>query len=190
MVKKILALMMVFGIASVANAGLQISVNGNQDPIDSEITLLPSEELVLDIWIDAPIDPFTGYTWAIVADTSLATISGGVPVSQSVAVNQVNGPTQEAAAVIPPEGHEGIWGSMFNVDSSPHGTPGETMVDEIILHCEAKGDVTVGLWENIPDGEPFGWDTVTDTVTIHQVPEPATIALLGLGGLFLVRRRR
>ncbi len=30
---------------------------------------------------------------------------------------------------------------------------------------------------------------IIDTITIHQVPEPITMALLGLGGLFLRRRK-
>ena len=30
---------------------------------------------------------------------------------------------------------------------------------------------------------------ILDTITIHQIPEPITIALLGLGGLFLRRRK-
>ena len=32
--------------------------------------------------------------------------------------------------------------------------------------------------------------TVLDTITITQIPEPMTIALLGLGSLFLLRRRK
>jgi hypothetical protein len=32
--------------------------------------------------------------------------------------------------------------------------------------------------------------TLLDTLTIHQIPEPMTLALLGLGGLLLLRRRR
>jgi hypothetical protein len=41
-------------------------------------------------------------------------------------------------------------------------------------------------YEQIPDG------TVVHTLMIHQVgiPEPATIALLGLGGLLLRRRKK
>ncbi|MHC4083626.1 MAG: PEP-CTERM sorting domain-containing protein [Planctomycetota bacterium] len=32
--------------------------------------------------------------------------------------------------------------------------------------------------------------TLLDTLTIHQIPEPMTLALLGLGGLFVLRRRK
>lgn len=32
--------------------------------------------------------------------------------------------------------------------------------------------------------------TVLDTLTIHQIPEPMTLALLGLGSLIMLRRRK
>ena len=35
----------------------------------------------------------------------------------------------------------------------------------------------------------FGTSELVDAVVIHQIPEPATIALLGLGGLLLRRRK-
>jgi hypothetical protein len=42
------------------------------------------------------------------------------------------------------------------------------------------------------DGSTFGpyqgdWGA---PITIHQIPEPFTMALMGLGGLVLIRRRR
>jgi hypothetical protein len=39
--KKLLILMLVLGLTSVAGAALHISVNGNMNPIDSQYTLLP-----------------------------------------------------------------------------------------------------------------------------------------------------
>jgi len=60
------------------------------------------------------------------------------------------------------------------------------------LHCDGTGTVTLALTDLATlDGN---WDVVTTTVhgmTIHQVPvpEPMTVALLGLGGLFLRRRK-
>jgi hypothetical protein len=44
-------------------------------------------------------------------------------------------------------------------------------------------DVFVGLFDG-------GVGTLLDTLTIHQVPEPTTLALLGLGGLLALRRRK
>jgi len=52
------------------------------------------------------------------------------------------------------------------------------------FECIGLGDVVIYLYAN-------DLQTVLDTLTISQVvPEPMTIALLGLGGLFLLRRRK
>jgi hypothetical protein len=58
--------------------------------------------------------------------------------------------------------------------------------DQIMFHCESLGDAVINLYST-------DWTTPTliDSVVIHQVvPEPVTIALLGLGGLFLRRRKK
>jgi hypothetical protein len=76
------------------------------------------------------------------------------------------------------------------------------VVDHILVHCEGDGNVIVTL-------TPITWDAVIappnvlyegtlqsdreaygSEIIIYQVPEPLTVALLGLGGLALVRRRR
>jgi hypothetical protein len=52
----------------------------------------------------------------------------------------------------------------------------------------------MNIWKNIRD---YGGPPVTDTTNtrdftfaIYEVPEPATMALLGLGGLAILRRKR
>jgi len=51
-------------------------------------------------------------------------------------------------------------------------------------HCLAEGiDVLVELMDATSGA-------MIDSLTIIQIPEPMTIALLGLGGLFLLRRRK
>ena len=61
--KKLLVICLVLGMASVAGATLQISVNGNPEPIDSEITIFPSDEIVLDVWTDSDISTTDPGSW-------------------------------------------------------------------------------------------------------------------------------
>jgi hypothetical protein len=66
------------------------------------------------------------------------------------------------------------------------------------IACTGNGMVTVdltlyGLSEYKPYGDSPAWVAMVEgdlgDLIIHQVPEPMTIALLGLGGLLLRRRR-
>jgi hypothetical protein len=93
-------------------------------------------------------------------------------------------------------------GASIQVPSSYFIPDSTIVVDHILVHCEGDGDVTVTLvpitWDaviappNVLYDGTLGSDreAVGDTITIYQVPEPLTVALLGLGGLALVRRRR
>ena len=183
--KKLVALMLVFAMASMASAGLQISVNGNPDPVTTEISLLPSETLELDIWTDADIPMFDGYVWMLVVDTTAATISGGICIVPGCTIGD---PIILNPAVIPPPGMDGIWGSVFNLDMTPIPA-GTVIADSFIIHGEGSYcDAVVQLWEVVED---VGVGVLHDQVIIHVgIPEPATMALLSLGGLFLLRRRK
>jgi hypothetical protein len=67
--------------------------------------------------------------------------------------------------------------------SIPPAALNGVLVDLIDFHCTGQpGDVMLYLAE----AAVF---TVFDTQVIHQIPEPITFALLGLGGLFLRRRK-
>lgn len=186
MMKKLLALLLVLGMASTASATLQISVNGEQEPIESEIYLSQSETLTLDIWTDADIEQFGGGSWMLVCDITMGTIDPGISVRDGYSYGDPPY-TAQKPEIIPPEGHEGIWGFYADFAGTSAGT---TLYDEIIFHCEYDDpphDVTIYLMD-APDGSPA--TTTYDMVVIHQVPEPMTVALLGLGGLFLLRRRK
>jgi hypothetical protein len=55
------------------------------------------------------------------------------------------------------------------------------LVDGIVLNCDWVGDVTLKLYDSELN--------LLDTQLIHQVPEPMTIALIGLGAMMLRRKR-
>ena len=64
-----------------------------------------------------------------------------------------------------------------------------TVVDGITYRAGIAGDSTIVLGNLVDDGQGSYLIAVSDTVVIHQVPEPMTMALLGLGGLLLRRRK-
>jgi len=186
--KKLLALMLVLGLAPVANAVvLQISVDGSTAVQDSAITVKPSDMLALDIWCSG----FTGAGgvdntyFALVVDTAYGTISGGeVDKPPAPSLSSVDG--QDAAG----DGYPGL----LPGETGPYGTlaggptetgPAGVYFDDFVFHCVAQGDAVIRLVGTI-DWESF---VELDRVTIHQIPEPASMLLLGLGGLLLRRRK-
>ena len=181
--KKIVTLVLVLSMVSVASAGLQISVNGVQNP--GVIEIMPSDTLTLDIWTDEEIGLFGGVpAWALVCSTDLGVIIGGIDQLPTNPGVFVGGLTQDNATVIPPAGDEGIWGGAMAVTAPIAAMT--TLIDQIDFHCEGIGDVVITLYPTI---ENVGVGAALDSVIIHQIPEPATMALLGLGGLLLRRKK-
>jgi hypothetical protein len=74
--------------------------------------------------------------------------------------------------------------SYVNLASSTVPTPSLNglLLSGITFHCEGTGDVTVKLLNNQTS-------TVVAQAVISQIPEPMTVALLGLGGLLLRRKK-
>jgi hypothetical protein len=197
MMKKLLVLMLVLGLAGVAQAvgslDLVISSRGpgpdSTEPIDPvhEITIMESEWINMDI-IYIP----------------------GTPVLFQCSVTiTASGPgTLDISSLTFPEGawdfnYEDIRvvteGKVYNIQESfgqtGTGVADGIAIDHILLHCDSpEGDVIVTIVDWVPAGagslDYGGPVDVIGTVIVHQVPEPMTVALLGLGGLFLLRRRK
>ena len=186
--KKLLVLMLVFGMASLASAQLQISVHKNppggetwdpMNPADSEITVMPSQYLMLDIWTTTTIDSGVGEGYFLLGVVpTKGTLTGGD--SMWPAESGINYYSGLGAGFLPPSEA----GDLMTIATFSPITG--VVFDHILFHCEGLGDAAIHLYS-----DAFGTPTLIDTVLIHQiVPEPMTIALLGLGGLFLRRRKK
>ena len=187
--KKFLTLLLILGMASMAHAAVQLSIDGDTE-ID-EWTLEPSQTVMIDIHADAD---YLGLGYIIIEEGSVGLgewYDDDVTVSPYYAQDPgLNGyPKVLAAAGDTADTlryEEVGWGGGYEwtIADSAGILPGG-QVFEYLFHCTGEGDVIIALYD---DAE--GYDTPVDTITIHQVPEPLTLSLLGLGGLGILRRRR
>ncbi len=185
--KKLLVLALVLSMATMANATLHISVNG---VMDGTATLHPSDTATLAIWTDAPIAFGSGDQpgAALVANVAEADFSGGVP---NAALNEpglavFQSASNDIGVYVPTYPDQDGLGFMIIITGNP--LPANSMLfDQIILHCDAgNGPMVVTLWGT----QDYAQFNVLAQATITQVtPEPFTMGLLGLGGLFLRRRK-
>ena len=169
--RKLVILTLVLGLASVANAALVLSIDGDTDT--KEITLDPSDSVVIDIYnTDGEI--YLSYLDIGWMTEGLYSLSNPHLTALAGDLAKVVGPYEVPAYDI----HEV---EVTLAQGEGLSTPGSQF--EITLHCEGEGDVYVCLFVD-PD-----YVNPADALVIHQTPEPMTIALLGLGGLFLRRRK-
>ena len=204
MMKKLLVLMLVLGLASVAQAvgtlDLVITSWGpgpemGTEPLPGgpvhEITLLPSEWIDLDI-IYIPGTPVLQQCsitivaeglGTLVVDEELLTLPEGAwDLQFSPGVEEVR-PGKE-------------YNVQYNYGFFGTGVDEGIAIDHILFHCdgESMDPVIISIVDWVYagagslDGE--GSVEVIGQVIVHQIPEPMTVALLGLGGLFLLRRRK
>lgn len=174
--KKLLALLLVLGMASMANAAISLSASrtgetGTFEPaISSDITLLTSET----IWIGVDWDGMPGGV-----DTATFIVDG--PGSWTGGVQLFSPPALPNAMALD---YAALGHGMLLYNSTPSATegPGIGTQGAFELHCDGVGDVLVQVRDLT--GAPI------QDLIIHQIPEPLTMSLLGLGGLGLLRRRR
>jgi hypothetical protein len=195
--KKLMVLLIILGLVNIANAGvLDIVISSlNGQPIDpvKEITIGYSDEVNMDIiYTLAPDEPLPKYLFGL----SVEVMTQGPGELDLTQLTWPTGLWDESIS-----GSEGnlIWGFAKELDSIP-GVQGQDLVvvDHLLWHCGGPEDVFIWLVNSFDTlaGDSVELDGDYNAsrpdfgpgVTIHQ-PEPMTLALLGLGGLFLRRRK-
>jgi hypothetical protein len=177
--KKILILLLVLGLASSANAALTL-VSSDGDTLDPAGAAYPSATRI-GIYNDTAA---AGQGQITVLAFSAAEPGAWVGTDETFYSPPSLGPggTSQYYGVIDfGMGPMDTWYSdAAPASPDPYGIG--TLVD-YGFNCTGMGTVTILL---------LAQDLATelDRLTITQIPEPMTIALLGLGSLFLLRRRK
>jgi len=182
--KKLLVLALVLSMTTMASAMFQLSIDGDKFANEATINVVPSGTVELGIWTNAMIAPNVNEGFfALGAATAGGTMSGGTiiwPGDEMIYQDGAGSGIGFAA------GDNGPYGVVALAVSSSIAS-GSNLFSGIIFHCEGPGDVIVTLYDLNGDTGELG--SILDSVVIHQVPEPMTMALLGFGGLFLRRRK-
>ena len=172
--KKLLILVLVLGLCSTANAlltDIEIDVGGSHAGATYDV--VTGTTVSTEIYSG---NTDSGYAYLTFQDNSLYSLANGAVTSNAGDQGSITGPMTY------PTYFPGVQFVMLGVSATASGTitPG-TMLTLDFTAGSSTGTVAVILLDE---------SMVTyDTMTINIVPEPMTIALLGLGGLFLRRRR-
>ena len=174
--KKVLVLALVMGIASVASAGLEVSV--------ADADLLVGESTTVSISLTGASNIKKYLLGIDLSDATKAELSWD-GVTFPLTGFDLAPKTQNTSAADGEITASNLFSPAISV-----GDPQGVMAN-LTLTCLAEGNVDVIL--SVVGSTEIDGTTQTieevDRVTVYQTPEPATMALLGLGALVLRRKK-
>jgi hypothetical protein len=191
--KKFICVLVFLALVNVANAGIVdlviSSLNGAPIEPVKEITIFQTDVVNFDVVYDAGQEWFG---WSLSLDM-LVTGPGTLDISTITRPTGYWNADLSKITATPT-------GALLDFVANDIGTvPPGIVLDHFLLHCDDMGDVIVRLVENPntsagatleTDGSDLYELLAGPGIIIHQVPEPMTLTLLGLGGLFLARRKK
>jgi hypothetical protein len=175
--KKFLALLLILGLSTMANAALSLDVSGGAGNIAivSDTDFTSADNTNVFIVADAAVNGNTitgGALTAAAPPEPPSGVFGDIGVGFPAALTSIN-------ALLGLTDAQGVFGALAETTGT---TAAGTYMDSLALSPGNLPD-TVYLVESFD----FVSYALLDQVTI---PEPMTLSLLGLGGLALLRRRR
>jgi hypothetical protein len=142
----------------------------NPSPAAMDVT--PGQEITFYVVADSVGGPY--WTYLTFDTDALVTIPGAIETL----------PAADPGASIPPMPPERPYDIELTTGSNP--TDGAHFRWILEINSDAPYLDQFSMWITVPNDDNY---SVEDIVDFTVVPEPMTIALLGLGGLFLRRRR-
>jgi hypothetical protein len=183
MMKKLLVLALVLSMATIANAGLTFVTSTGV----TEVTA--GQQVTINLVTDAGTS-IMGFGFDAVVGSGVA--SGGAIAQPAIFQSRTNGPMNYAPGVLAAYTYASntdtpsvyTTGIVYSFNLVIPALPAST---NIVINTMSDGDLYLdAAYFAAGVGEVDG---NFNALTLHVTPEPMTLSLLGLGGLFLRRRK-
>jgi len=199
--KKFICVLVFLALVNVANAGIVdiviSSLNGEPIQPTKEITILPTDVINFDIVYT--LNNGGVQEGSVFLLSKILLVQGPGTLDWSTHTRPTGYWNGDLSSISPDPQNPGS--ALLDFAATDIGTvPPGIILDHFLLHCDALGDVLLTLVET--DRTKAGMSAETDGsdlyplvsgpgVIVHQgIPEPMTLTLLGLGSLFLARRKK